>query len=128
MEEIWTNGGYQLLGGIPVLMLDCCASNCCGTILVYLVHADLEHVEMVAFVLPILLDFKEGVSALHIPVNLIAETEADLIADLPFFNLNCSSHVRVLQKHVLMCDVRHHQENNEWFLPIHFSYLRPNYF
>ena len=60
----------------------------------YSVKANLDHEEMVVFVLSVFLVPLVGVSALYVSVNCIVEKEADLPAGLPHFNLNCSSKVR----------------------------------
>ena len=87
-----TKGGYHLVA--DALTLDLFSSNCCRTLLVYSVKADLDPEEMVVFVLSVSLAPLVDVSVLHVSVIWIAETEAGPPVDLSYLNLNCFSKVR----------------------------------
>ena len=84
-----TSSGYQLHDVVTALGL--CSSSCCNTKHVYYVKPGLYPEEIVVFTFT-LVPFV-GVSTLHVSVIDMAQTEACLPADLPYFNLNCSSNV-----------------------------------
>ena len=91
INDIYTNSGYQVFGGMPAL--DYCSSSCCNTHFVQSVKADHEPEGMVTLTLSIFLTSLVGVAACYVSVICIAETDTGLPTDLLYFNLNCCSNI-----------------------------------